>query len=342
MADIETSVVISAQIDGLRSGMEAAANSVQAATDAMRSQLAGLGDIAEQAQAQLNAATGQIGNGIRALQTKTADFTGSLGVGMVPSGASDEKLREEELVAYQKFQSGKEQLDLRGVQTSQRTWQSLMQPIQRAFDTSITGMRLGTTTLQKAVANIAQSIIAEFVNLGVKMVTNWIASELAMTTATEAGAAARTAADGGGMATGLAIKAANAIKSIATDSAQAFSGIFAFLAPIMGPAAAGPAAAGEATVMAAASGIASAAGGWMVPSDQLAMVHQNEMILPANISQGLQNMISANGGPGAGAVVVNASAIDSQDVKRFFQNNGSLLVNAVNKAMRNGSMLRTA
>jgi hypothetical protein len=363
MADLETSVVISAQIDGLRSGMEAASNSVQAATDAMRAQLAGLGDIAQQAQSQLNAATGQIGNGVGALQTKAADLAGSIGAGMAPSGglgdvssllqassasdnrndvATDENLWNEELVAYQRFQSEKENLDSRAVQTSQRTWQSLMQPIQRAFDTSITGMILGTTTLQKAVANIAQSILAEFVNLGVKMVTNWIASELAMSTATEAGAAARTAASGEGMAAGLAIKAANAIKSIATDSAQAFSGIFAFLAPIMGPAAAGPAAAGEATVMAAASGIASAAGGWMVPSDQLAMVHQNEMILPANISQGLQNMISANGGAGAGAVVVNVSAIDSQDVKRFFQSNGSLLVNAVNKAMRNGSMLRTA
>ena len=363
MADLETSVVISAQIDGLRSGMEAASNSVQAATDAMRAQLAGLGDIAQQAQSQLNAATGQIGNGVGALQTKAADLAGSIGAGMAPSGglgdvsslvqasstsgnrndvATDENLWNEELVAYQRFQSEKENLDSRAVQTSQRTWQSLMQPIQRAFDTSITGMILGTTTLQKAVANIAQSILAEFVNLGVKMVTNWIASELAMSTATEAGAAARTAASGEGMAAGLAVKAANAIKSIATDSAQAFSGIFAFLAPIMGPAAAGPAAAGEATVMAAASGIASAAGGWMVPSDQLAMVHQNEMILPANISQGLQNMISANGGAGAGAVVVNVSAIDSQDVKRFFQSNGSLLVNAVNKAMRNGSMLRTA
>jgi hypothetical protein len=342
MADIETSVVISAQIDGLRSGMEAASNSVQAATDAMRAQLAGLGDIAQQAQSQLNAATSQIGTGLGALQTKSADLAGSLGIGMAPSSGSDEKLWEEELVAYQRFQTDKEQLDYRAVQASQRTWQSLMQPIQRAFDTSITGMILGTTTLQKAVVNIAQSIIAEFVNLGVKLVTNWIASELAMTTATEAGAAARTTADSGGMAAGLAIKAANAIKSIATDSAQAFSGIFAFLAPIMGPAAAGPAAAGEATVMAAASGIASAAGGWMVPSDQLAMVHQNEMILPANISQGLQDMISANGGAGAGAVVVNVSAIDSQDVKRFFQSNGSLLVNAVNKAMRNGSMLRTA
>jgi hypothetical protein len=363
MANLETSVVISAQIDGLRSGMEAASNSVQAATDAMRAQLAGLGDIAQQAQAQLNAATGQIGTGVGSLQSKAADIAGSIATGTTTSSlpgdvsrvvraspasgngndaAADEKLWEEELVAYQKFQSDKQKLDLQAAQTSQRTWQSLMQPIQRAFDTSITGMILGTTTLQKAVANIAQSILAEFVNLGVKMVTNWLASELAMTTATEAGAAARTAAEGEGMAAGLAIKAANAAKSIATDSAQAFSGIFAFLAPIVGPAADGPAAAGEATVMAAASGIASAAGGWVVPSNQLAMVHQNEMILPANISQGLQNMISANGGAGAGGVVVNVSAIDSQDVKRFFQSNGSLLVNAVNKAMRNGSVLRTA
>ena len=190
-----------------------------------------------------------------------------------------------------------------------------MQPIQRAFDTSITGMILGTTTLQKAVANIAQSIIGEFVSAGVKMVTNWIANELAMTTATEAGAAARTAAEGEGLAAGLAMKALNAIKSIATDSAQAFGRIFAFLAPIMGPAAAGPAASGEAAVMAAAGGIASAAGGWVVPSDQLAMVHQNEMILPANISQGLQGMIAGSGvGAGGSPVVVNVSAIDSQDV----------------------------
>ena len=94
--------------------------------------------------------------------------------------------------------------------------------------------------------------------------------------------------------------------------------------------------------MAAASGIASAAGGWVVPSDQLAMVHQNEMILPANISQGLQGMISSNGGVGASPVIINVSAIDSQDVKRFFQSNGSLLVSALNKAMRNGSALRTA
>jgi hypothetical protein len=522
MADIETSVVISAQTDDLQSGMEAASNSVQAATEAMKAQFAGLGASAQQAQSQISAAVAQIGATIGALQSKVASLAGSVGDGVMPNlsaverggqqlggsgqqpggglgsgggqraaknsgataaaqgGANDrlqqwraelqdqladegaffrdskaeelsfwqeklalteegskarfaiesniyqlekqlalqnerdslaavdsdekvtdaayarkkaaiqasaelgkisskeeiaelqgmletkwsleqdyfekkyaaaendvqtqQKLLDQERLAYEKFLTEKQKLDTQAVQNSERAWQSLMQPIQRAFDTSITGMILGTTTLQKAVANITQSIIGEFVNLGVKSVTNWIASELAMTTATEAGAAARTAAEGEGLAAGLAMKALNAVKSIVTDSAQAFGGIFAFLAPIMGPAAAGPAAAGEATVMAAASGIASAAGGWVVPSDQFAMVHQNEMILPANISQGLQGMISGNGGAGAGAnpVVINVSAIDGQDVKRFFHSNGSLLVAALNKAMRNGSALRTA
>jgi len=86
MADIETSVIISAQIDGLRSGMEAAANSVQAATDAMRAQLAGLGDIAQEAQSQLTAATGQIDSEVGALQSKAASLAGSMGAGMLPSG----------------------------------------------------------------------------------------------------------------------------------------------------------------------------------------------------------------------------------------------------------------
>ena len=69
--------------------------------------------------------------------------------------AADEKLWAEELVAYEKFQSDKGRLEIEAAQTSQRTWQALMQPIQRAFDTSITGMILGPTTLQKAVGNIA-------------------------------------------------------------------------------------------------------------------------------------------------------------------------------------------
>jgi hypothetical protein len=72
------------------------------------------------------------------------------------------------------------------------------------------------------------------------------------------------------------------------------------------------------------------------------------MVLPANISQGLQNLIAApntlNTSNGGAPVVVNfgVSAMDSQDVARFFRSNGSALVAAINNAMRNGSMLRTS
>ncbi len=500
MADIETSVVVSAQTDDLRSGMEQASNTVELATDAMRAQFAALGAAAEQAQSQIGTAFAQAGSSIGSFQTKIAGLSGATVSGLMPRDSGDaqigsgqviggdggqggstgsgqdrvrawraelqaqlideqaffrdlkseeltfwqdklalteagskarfaiqnniyqlekqlavqserdqlaalsadekvsdavyarkkaaieaaaqtgkisaneeiaqlqqlldekwaldqdyfekklaaaesdshtrEKLLDEERLIYEKFLTDKQRLDTQAVLNSEKAWQSLMQPIQRAFDTAITGMILGTTTLQKAVANIGQSIVAEFVNAGVKMVTNWIAAELGMTAATAAGAAARTSAENEGLAAGLAMKALNAVKSIITDGAQAFAGIFAFLSPILGPAAAGPAAAGQATVLAAAGSVASAAGGWVVPSDQLALVHQNEMILPAALSQGLQGMI-AGGGSGT-PVVINVSAIDSQDVRRFFQSNGNQLVAAINKAMRNGATLRSA
>jgi len=97
--------------------------------------------------------------------------------------------------------------------------------------------------------------------------------------------------------------------------------------------------------------VPSAQGGWAVPSlgpgGVLAQLHSNEMVLPANISQGLQNLIAAPtslSAGGAAPVVVNfgIQAMDSQDVARFFRSNGSVLVAAINNAMRNGSMLRTS
>src|ERR1700751_2128322 len=91
MSDIETSVVISAQTDDLQSGMEAASNSVQVATDAMRAQFAGLGAAAQQAQSQINAAA-QVGSSIGTLQSKTANFAGQIGDSLMPnSGGADSR-----------------------------------------------------------------------------------------------------------------------------------------------------------------------------------------------------------------------------------------------------------
>src|SRR6516164_11778559 len=106
MADIETSVVISAQTDDLQSGMEAASNSVQVATGAMRAHFAGLGTAAQQAQSQINTAAAQVGSSIGALQSKAAELAGSVGDGMIPNAVLGDA-RSQEIVQSNAALSGR-------------------------------------------------------------------------------------------------------------------------------------------------------------------------------------------------------------------------------------------
>jgi hypothetical protein len=85
--------------------------------------------------------------------------------------------------------------------------------------------------------------------------------------------------------------------------------------------------------------VPSAAGGWTVPqlgpNGTLARLHSREMVLPAHLSEGLQNMID-NGGAGAAHTFnLNIQAWDGASVMRA----GPALVAAINRAMRNGSLL---
>jgi hypothetical protein len=404
MTDIETSVVISAQTDELQSGLEAAANSVQAATDAMRAQFAGLGAAAQQAQMQISTASAQVGSSIGALQARAASMAGSVAtqderdqinrlsadqkitdekfarykaaiqneaafgklsateaIGQEQDlldlkwsydqayyekklaaadndGRMQEKLLEQQGLAYEKYVTNVQALDAKLAEANKRAWDDLVAPVERAVDRSVTGIILGTTTVQKALANLAQSIIAEFVNSAVRGVFDQIGNLLAggLLRGSDqdfsgglAGAGEEVA--GGGLAEGLGLGGLFGSGGLVGGLFKDIGTLFAFEGGGIVP---------------------SAQGGWAVPSlgpgGVLAQLHSNEMVLPANISQGLQSMLAAPAGAGGGSgsgsnpVVVNVSAIDSQDVKRFFQSNGSLLVTALNKAMRNGSALRTA
>jgi hypothetical protein len=500
MSDIETSVVISAQTDDLQSGMEAASNSVQVATDAMRAQFAGLGAAAQQAQSQINAAAAQVGSSIGTLQSKTANFAGQIGDSLMPnSGGADsrnfgqgaarsntsgparggagsdsmsawraelqeqllaeqsffgqskeeelafwqdklalteagsnarlaverniyelekqlavqaerdqldqlkagqkvtdakfanykaaiadeaalgqisateqvrqeqdlldlkwsydqayyekkldaaqndvrtqQKIIEEQELAYEKYVGEVQALDTKLAEANKKAWDDLVAPVERAIDTSVTGIILGTTTVQKALANLAQSIIAEFVNSAVKGAFSQIGNFFGGSLLGGGGAdqdfsggltGAGEEVVGGGLAEGLGLSSLFGSGGILGSLFKGIGTLFGFEHGGIVP---------------------SAQGGWAVPSlgpgGVFAQLHSNEMVLPANISQGLQNLIAAPNGAnasGGGPVVVNfgVSAMDSQDVARFFRSNGSALVAAINTAMRNGSMLRTS
>ena len=63
---------------------------------------------------------------------------------------------------------------------AQKSWAKILSPITSAIETSVKGMILGTTTMQKALSNIFQSILGEFINMCAKMLAQWVATQAAM------------------------------------------------------------------------------------------------------------------------------------------------------------------
>ena len=159
----------------------------------------------------------------------------------------------------------------------QRTWTSALGSIETAFNLQLRGLLAGTTTWSQAFKKILGDLIIQFIEMCETMVVKWTAAQLAQTTAATTGAAVRAAAAQGAASAGVLANAANAIKAIMTDAGQAFAGVFAFLAPTMGPAAAGPAAAAQASVSAAAI---FDVGTDCVVRGGLALIHPGETIIP--------------------------------------------------------------
>ena len=224
-----------------------------------------------------------------------------------------------------------------------------------AVSGQIDGMIRGQTTFGQAAENVALSIVEQWIAARIKMVADWAAgqamqvaatqaAETAKTAAVAGGVAARTAAESTGSAASLVTTAATVTKSIAASAAETFAGIFGFLSPVMGPAAAGPAASGEATVAAVAGSVPSfAVGAWSLPSDMLAQVHQGEMIVPAAPAAAMRAAMSSTAQSPSVTMQhtthINVSAVDGASVASFFQNNSKPLLRAINDAVRKGTHL---
>ena len=187
------------------------------------------------------------------------------------------------------------------------TMQNLFSPISTAFSTAVSGIIMGTTTLKQAMANLAQSILLSFVNMGVQLLMNWIATQLAIlifgkTTAKEEGMAQ-----------------AGAGASAAMASVAAIPYVGWAMAPAVGDA---HFALASALVNAGAG--ASAEGGFDIPAgvNPVTQLHQKEMVLPAEQADVIRGL-AANGGAG-GAMTINIKAQDSKDVMRSLRTNGAL------------------
>lgn len=204
---------------------------------------------------------------------------------------------------------------LRRVQTELGVNREIYSDYRRTFEqagsavsSSIMGMIEGHENLRQAAQKVLLAIIQEFIQMRIRVVADWlagvatqtqalVAGQTLQTAAVQEGAAARTAAEQGGAAAAASANAASVLAQIIRSAGETFAGVFGFLAPIMGPAAAGPAAAAQGAVLGAAVG-GFAIGSWELPSDQLAMVHKGEMIVPAGATPWAQSLMSNAAGNG--------------------------------------------
>ena len=81
-------------------------------------------------------------------------------------------------------------------------------------------------------------------------------------------------------------------------------------------------------------------GSWNVASDQMALIHQNEMIIPAGpanaIRSGSVSLGGASGGTsGAGNFNITIQAIDTQTGAQFLKQNASVIASTLSGQMRN-------
>lgn len=227
-----------------------------------------------------------------------------------------------------------------GNQTKQMTkeWQSALQPIDRAFSQSVSGIIRGTQTIHQAESKAAQSLLISYIDLAEKKLTHWIASELGSTMATQAGVDARSAAQASGNDSDILSMAAAALKKIATSAAEAFAGVFAFLAPSTGPAAAAPAAMAQMSVLAVASDVATAAGGmWEVPGTMLATIHERESILPARIAEPMRNFFTGGGSGGTPDIHMHFHTIDGRSGRQFLLDHKHDVAESMRQAWRNAN-----
>jgi len=211
-------------------------------------------------------------------------------------------------------------LNIKSAEEQSKTWTTLWQSLENNFSTAIQGMILGTSKFKNIVNTFMKAIAGTIIDTGVKMLANWVKVELAKTMATKTANAARTADTATASALTSAITTTQGAAEITTSAGVAAAGAAKSQAgiPVIGPELAIAAAAAMLAMVLGYKALVSAAGGWgKIPSDQLAMVHTDEMVLPAELSTGIRNMITS-GQAGGGSSIKNSTfnirAFDSKDV----------------------------
>ena len=219
------------------------------------------------------------------------------------------KVSNEIMALNRKAALEEDQLNKKQAQDWKHTFDDLTSGWTTTIQKMVNGQQTFAQGMKSMILEVGSGLEQMFIKMGLDAVKNFVISQVAGKTADTSQAMGAAA-----------VYAVNAAASVA-----AIPGIGWTLAPgVMSEAYASGL---------AMAGLASAAGGWdRVPSDQLAMIHKNEMVLPAHLAEPIRQM-AASGGAGA---EVHIHAVDAQSVQRLFARNQGSLMKVMGQAARNG------
>lgn len=122
------------------------------------------------------------------------------------------------------------------------------------------------------------------------------------------------------------------IKQIESDAAATYAGGYAYMLPLLGPAAAIPAGISAGAVAAMEGLVSLDVGAWSVPQNMPAYLHAGEMVVPQNFASGLREGTGFGGGDN---YTINISAIDTQTGAQFLKNNAAVIAQTLSQQARN-------
>lgn len=334
--------------DAAHASREAINTEIQAQQDGLKQQLSIYAEeardhqISEQDKVRLSAAAldQQYSDHVALIQREAALGAQSL--------AQQQTTLDQQLRAEQRYHDQVAALAREAMDKQYQEYLAFGTSITGAFNSQLHGLITGTESWRTAFKNVLADLLVKFIEWVEKSVVEYVAGEAAKTGATTAGVAARTGAEQAANAASMASQGATLIRSILSSAAEAFAGVFGFLSPVLGPAAAGPAASAYGTVAGMAGAVASAdIGMWSVPQDMLTLVHHNELIMPSSEASAFRNMLSGaeSGSPTSGPVSISptthfhVSALDSGSVSQWMKSNSSTMLRAIDEAVRHGAAL---
>jgi len=332
--------------DALRAARIAVSGEVAAETDALRQKLALYAEeahereitIAQKLALSRQALGEELAAKVAALQQEAALGNQTL--------AQKERINQQILADELRTQDQIIALTRKTVDEQARQYETLAGTVTGAFNSQLHGLLSGTESWRQAFKAVLEELLIKFIAWGETIVVHQVATEAAKTTATTVGVAARTGAEQAGATASVATHAAAIIRSILASAAETFAGVFGFLAPIMGPFAAGPAVMAQASVASVAGAVAAAdIGMWRVPEDMLTLVHHNELVMPAAEAGAFRGLLSSEAPSAQGSVHIHpttnfhVSAIDSGSVAQWMKGNSATMMKAIDEAVRHGAHL---